>query len=92
MYQWASNAQNRNDFQFSPHRPVRARNTILQDICENMDLPSDNFKHHVVNWLPGRRKTLSMHLLKAALNSHLSNTFISKAENLSFPDATFPFC
>ena len=79
-------------FQFSPHRPVRARNIILQDICENIDLPSDNFKLHVVNWLPGNiPRPLSVHLFKLALNTLSSNTFISKAENLSFPYATSLF-
>ena len=93
IYQWTSNRENRKRFQFSPHRPVRARNTILRDICENMDLPSDNFEQHVMNWLPGNIPTpLSIHSFKSALNSHLSNAFISKAENLSYPVPTSLFC
>ena len=57
-----------------------------------MDLLSDNFEQHVVNWLPGTILTpLSICSFKEALRSLLSNTFISKSENFSFPDATSPF-
>ena len=57
-----------------------------------MDLPLDNFKQHVVNWLPGNIPTqLSICLFKSAINSLLSNVFVSKAENFSFSDSTSPF-
>ena len=92
IYRWATTSQNRMGFDFSSSRPVRARKTTFKDISDRLNLPLEKFESYVINWLPGNIPTaLSIRCFKNALNSLLSNTYFTREDNFSFPDASTPY-
>jgi len=90
---WAKTSVQEHKCDFCSKLPVRSRKTIFRETrCQlKLNTFQETYRSHIVKWLPDDRPTL-VYVKDAldAIHSLLSNKYLMRAENLSFPNQNDP--